>query len=186
MFMSRDPRPRPNFGRAIGSGLLVAVLMVVNDVQARSPGLGQPVTATELAAIDFTVMPDGAGLPVGSGTAEQGVAIYQRHCLACHGDKGVDGVNDRLSGGHDSLSTLAPVKTVGSYWPYATTVFDFIRRAMPYTAPGSLGNDDIYALTAYLLYINDVVGEQDVMDARSLPEVNMPNRDNFVWAAGVD
>jgi cytochrome c len=96
----------------------------------------------------------------------------------------VNGINDRLSGGHASLSSRSPVKTIGSYWPYATTIFDFVRRAMPYTAPGSLSHDDVYALTAYLLYINDIVGEQDVMDAQSLPEVQMPNRDNFVWAVG--
>jgi len=169
-------------GMRIVASLLVGLALAANTAHGQSPGLGQPVTAAELAAIDFTIMPDGTGLPEGSGSAVQGAALYQQHCLACHGDKGVGGSNDRLAGGHASLDTNRPVKTVGSYWPYATTIFDFIRRAMPYTAPGSLSNNQIYALTAYLLYINDIIAEQTVLDAKSLPEVDMPNRDNFAWA----
>lgn len=167
-------------------GWLVVSMGLAPAALGQSPGLGQPVSAAELAAIDFTILADGTGLPQGSGSAVQGALLYEQHCLACHGDKGVDGSNDRLAGGHDSLATNRPVKTVGSYWPYATTVFDFIRRAMPYAAPGSLSNDDIYALTAYLLHINGVLTEQAVMDAQSLPQVKMPNRESFVWAVSAD
>ncbi len=166
----------------LGLGLLVPAACIA----AESPQLGQSVSAAEIAAIDFTIMPDGTGLPAGSGTAKQGAALYQQHCQACHGDKGVDGINDRLAGGHGTLSSEQPIKTVGSYWPYATTVFDFIRRAMPYATPGSLSDDEVYALTAYLLYVNDVVAEQAVLDAASLPKVEMPNRDGFVWATVVE
>jgi cytochrome c len=148
------------------------------------PGLGEAVTAARLEAIDFTIMPDGDGLPDGSGDAIRGREVYQRHCLACHGEAGTDGVNDRLAGGHGSMTSDNPVKTVGSYWPYATTVFDYVRRAMPYQAPGTLSHDEIYAVTAYLLYINDIVDEDTVLSAGTLPGIVMPNRDNFEWAYG--
>jgi cytochrome c len=146
-----------------------------------SPGLGQQLTAEELAAVDFTIMPDGDGLPAGSGTAVTGRDIYIQNCLACHGENGTGGVNDALSGGHGSLTGPEPQKTVGSFWPYATTVFDYVRRAMPFQAPGSLASDEIYAVTAYLLFVNDIIAEDADMNAESLPRVKMPNRDNFVW-----
>ena len=161
---------------------LSVLAVMVTPCHAQSPGLGQPVASEELAALNFTVMPDGRGLPDGRGNAQQGATLYAQHCLACHGTAGVDGINDRLAGGHGTLTSDAPVKTVGSYWPYATTVFDFIRRAMPYNTPGTLPADEVYALTAYLLYINDIVDEQQWLDQHSLPAVSMPNRDNFVWA----
>lgn len=158
--------------------LLVAVSVALAE---DAPGLGRPVTDAELRAADFTVMPDGSGLPDGRGNAEQGADVYRQHCLACHGDGGTDGINDRLVGGHDSLTSDQPVKTIGSYWPHATTLFDYVRRAMPYQTPGVLSNDDIYAVTAYLLYLNGIVTENAVIDATTLPQVAMPNRDNFVW-----
>ena len=145
------------------------------------PGLGQELTATELAAVDFTIMPDGDGLPPGSGNAASGREIYKQNCLACHGVNGSGGVNDVLSGGHESLTGPQPQKTVGSYWPYATTIFDYVRRAMPFQTPGSLSSDEIYAVTAYLLFVNDIIAEDAEMSAASLPQVKMPNRDNFVW-----
>ncbi len=145
------------------------------------PGLGQELTATELAAVDFTIMPDGDGLPPGSGNAMSGRDIYTRNCLACHGENGTGGVNDVLSGGHGSLTGPQPQKTIGSYWPYATTVFDYVRRAMPYQTPGSLSGDELYAVTAYLLFVNDIIAEDAEINAKSLPQVKMPNRDNFVW-----
>ncbi len=157
---------------AIGTGAVLA-----DD----SPGLGQELTARELAAVDFTIMPDGDGLPAGAGNAVAGREIYKQNCLACHGENGTGGVNDVLSGGHGSLTGPRPQKTVGSYWPYATTIFDYLRRAMPFQMPGSLSNDDIYAVTAYLLFVNDIIAEDTEIDARSLPQVKMPNRDNFVW-----
>ncbi len=145
------------------------------------PGLGQELSADEIAAVDFTIMPDGDGLPDGSGNAAAGRDVYARNCLACHGENGTGGLNDELSGGHGSIQGPQPKKTVGSYWPYATTIFDYVRRAMPLTSPGILSNDELYAVTAYLLYINDIVEEDAEMNADSLPDVKMPNRDNFVW-----
>lgn len=146
------------------------------------PGLGAPITAEQYAAWDISVQPNGEGLPPGSGTPSTGAAVYAAKCLACHGPDGANGTNDRLVGGHGTLTSLQQVRTIGSFWPYATTVFDYIRRAMPFEAPQSLTNDEVYALTAYLLYKNDIIGENDVMDARSLPRVEMPNRDGFVPA----
>jgi cytochrome c len=145
------------------------------------PGLGQEMTAEELAAIDFTVMADGNGLPEGSGNAIEGRRVYNQNCLACHGEDGTGGINDTLAGGHGSLAGPTPQKTVGSYWPYATTIFDYVRRAMPFQTPGSLSDDEIYAVTAYLLFVNDVIAEDTEMNAKSLPQVRMPNRENFVW-----
>ena len=152
----------------------------------KGPGLGQEMTAEELAAIDYTIMPNGDGLPEGSGNAAAGRAIYNQHCIACHGENGTGGINDELSGGHGSLTGTSPKKTVGSYWPYATTIFDYVRRAMPFQTPGSLSNDDIYAVTAYLLFINDIITEDTEMNADALPDVKMPNHDNFVWGYAPD
>ena len=149
-----------------------------------APGLGETVDEDTLSRVDFAILPDGDGLPAGSGSAADGEAVYRTHCLACHGERGVDGVNDRLAGGHGSLATPRPQKTVGSYWPYATTVFDYIRRAMPYQSPGTLSNDELYAVTAYLLFVNDIVAEADVIDAERLPLIEMPNRHGFVWDYG--
>ena len=160
--------------------LMLLGLWLAGGAFAESPGLGVPLSADEVAAIDFTVLPDGSGLPDGAGSAAEGAGIYRQHCLACHGEEGTGGINDALAGGHGSLATESAVKTVGSYWPYATTVFDYIRRAMPLQNPGIFDNDELYALTAYLLYINDIVAEDERLDAESLPLVKMPNRDGFV------
>jgi len=162
--------------------IVAAGLFGMNGVLAdEGPGLGQELTAKELAAVDFTIMPNGDGLPAGSGNAVAGRDIYNQNCLACHGEDGTGGVNDVLSGGHGSLAGPQPQKTVGSFWPYATTVFDYVRRAMPFQSPGSLSSDELYAVTAYLLFVNDIIAEDDEMNAKSLPQVKMPNRDNFVW-----
>ncbi len=150
------------------------------------PGLGQELSAEELAAVDFTIMPDGDGLPEGSGNAVTGREVYNQNCLACHGENGTGGINDVLSGGHGSLTGPQPQKTIGSYWPYATTVFDYIRRAMPFQTPDSLSSDEIYAVTAYLLFVNDIIADDAEMNADSLPRVKMPNRDNFVWGYAPD
>lgn len=144
-----------------------------------SPGLGIAVDHARLAAIDLTIMPDGEGLPAGSGTARDGEKLYREHCLACHGPEGQGGPNDRLAGGRGSLATERPIKTIGSYWPHATTVFDYVRRAMPYPSPGSLDDAEVYALTAYLLHLNGLVGRDDVIDAETLPAIEMPNADGF-------
>jgi cytochrome c len=146
------------------------------------PGLGAPITAEEYAAWDISIQPDGEGLPPGSGTPAAGAEVYAAKCLACHGEEGANGLNDRLVGGHGTLPSLQQVRTIGSFWPYASTVFDYIRRAMPFQAPQSLTDDEVYALTAYLLFKNGIIEEDDVMNARTLPRVEMPNRDGFVPA----
>ena len=145
----------------------------------QGPSLGVAVSADEIAAMDVSIGPDGAGLPPGSGTPKQGAEVYATKCLACHGPEGANGINDRLVGGQGTLTSATPVKTIGSYWPYATTVFDYVRRAMPYAAPHSLSDAEAYAVTAYLLHLNGIIGADDVMDAASLPRVKMPNRGGF-------
>ena len=166
----------------IGLSFLLAIASAMPVLAAESPGLGAPVSEAEAAAIDFVIMPDGRGLPDGSGDAHQGLAVYQRECRICHGDGGQGGPNDRLTGGVGSLVSEQPVKTIGSYWPYATTVFDYVRRAMPYHQPGSLSADEVYAVTAYLLAENGVIERDRVMDADTLPAVQMPNREGFIRA----
>lgn len=143
-------------------------------------GLGQPATDEEIAGWDIDAKPDGTGLPPGSGTVEEGAALYARLGAACHGERG-EGTDaaPALVGGQGTLDSDQPVKTVGSYWPHATTIYDFIYRAMPADNPQSLTPDEVYALTAYILYLNDVVPEDTVLDAESLPQVVMPNRDGF-------
>jgi len=145
-----------------------------------TPNLGQAVTAAEIAGWDISIAPDGAGLPAGRGTSAQGALVYETKCQSCHGAKGAGQPNDRLVGGQGTLAGQAPVRTVGSYWPYATTVFDYVRRAMPYAQSQSLTNDEVYALTAYLLHLNGIVADTDEMNAQTLPKVKMPNRDNFI------
>jgi S-disulfanyl-L-cysteine oxidoreductase SoxD len=146
-------------------------------------GFGQPASREELARF-FSSMPDGSDLPAGSGSAERGKAVYDVNCMACHGANLEGGVGDRLIGGRGTLSgndpAKAPVKTVESYWPYATTLFDYIKRAMPLTAPQSLSDDDVYAVTAYILARAGIVGNDATLDAKSLAAVRMPNRDGFI------
>jgi cytochrome c len=129
-----------------------------------------------------SIPPDGAGLPPGRGTPAQGAVIYAQKCQNCHGEKGGGQPNDRLVGGQGTLASKAPVRTIGSYWPYATTLFDYVRRAMPYTQSHSLTDDEVYAVTAYLLHLNGIIAEMSVMDAVTLPKVRMPNRENFILA----
>lgn len=160
----------------------VSVLIASVATASQGPRLGRPATPAEIAAVDLSIPPDGTGLPPGQGTAKEGEAIFNRQCASCHGARGVGGTNDRLAGGLGTLTTNQPIKTVGSYWPWATTLFDYTRRAMPYGAPTSLKDPEVYALTAYMLHINGIVGEDDVMNAQTLPRVKMPNRDNFINA----
>jgi cytochrome c len=146
------------------------------------PKLGVAVTEPDAAAWDISVGPDGAGLPPGKGTAAAGAVLYQAKCLACHGEKGAGKPSDQLVGGQGTLRDANAVRTVGSYWPYATTLFDYVRRAMPYVAPQSLTPDEIYSVSAYILYLNGVIAENDEMNQTTLPKVKMPNRDGFVPA----
>src|SRR5262252_1670069 len=141
--------------------------------EAPGPGLGREATPAEVAAWDVSIPPDGAGLPPGRGTPAQGAVIYAQKCQNCHGEKGGGQPNDRLVGGQG---------TIASYWPYATTLFDYVRRAMPYTQSHSLTDDEVYAVTEYLLHLNGIIAEMSVMDAVTLPKVRMPNRENFILA----
>ena len=158
-----------------------SLLVLSSAALAEGPGLGRVATPDEIASWDVSIGPDGAGLPPGRGTPKQGETVYAEKCVACHGEKGAGKPNDQLVGGRGSLSgEQAPVKTVGSFWPYATTLFDYVRRAMPLNAPKSLSDDEVYAVSAYILQLNGIIGEGDVMDAQTLPQVQMPNRDGFI------
>ena len=158
-----------------------ALLVLSSPALAEGPGLGRIATPDEIASWDISIGPDGAGLPPSRGTPKQGETVYAEKCVACHGEKGAGKPNDQLVGGRGSLSgDQVPVKTVGSFWPFATTLFDYIRRAMPLNAPKSLSNDEVYAVSAYILRLNGIIGEADAMDAQSLPQVQMPNRDGFI------
>jgi mono/diheme cytochrome c family protein len=161
--------------------LALAVAFPCATALAEVPGLGKPATEADIAAWDISIMPDGAGLPSGSGTALQGARIYVEKCSACHGDNGRNpaaaGAAPMVSG---PIADISGPKTIGSFYGYSTTVFDFVRRAMPWNMPRTLSNDEVYAVTAYLLAINKIIGENDVMNAETLPKVKMPNRDNFI------
>jgi len=148
----------------------------------KAPMLGRSMSIIAAQEVDFVVLPNGDGLPEGSGGVDAGKRLFNIHCLACHGEKAQGGINGDLVGGHGTINGLSPKKTVGSYWPYATILFDYIRRAMPYQTPGSLKNNEVYALSAYILFLNNIIEEQDIMNAKTLVKVKMPNRDNFVWA----
>jgi cytochrome c len=158
----------------------IATLFVASAAAQEGPGLGTPITAADLAPWDISIEPDGAGLPPGSGDAAAGAQVYATHCVACHGAGGAGQPNDRLVGGQGTLNQLAQTRTLGSYWPYASTVFDYIRRAMPFHAPQSLSNDQVYAVTAYLLAENGIIEQNAKLDARSLARVENPNRDGFI------
>jgi cytochrome c len=149
-------------------------------VPARGPNLGHAPTAQELRVADIGIPPSGAGLPAGGGDAKQGAQVYASKCQACHGEKGAGKPADALVGGIGSLATPKPVRTVGSFWPHATTLFDYTRRAMPLQAPKSLTDDEVYAVSAYILFLNGIVAENAQMNAQTLPQVKMPNRDGFV------
>jgi cytochrome c len=160
------------------------LLATIPAASAETPNLGKPIDEAAIAAWDISILPDGTGLPKGSGTPAQGAAIFAEKCVACHGDKGRGGgvaaalVDERSNVQISGIS--AAQKTIKSFWPYSTTVFDFIRRAMPFQEPRSLKDDEVYALTAYILSENKLIGANDTMDAQSLPKVKMPNRDNFI------
>ena len=151
------------------------------------PGIGRPATTLEIAGWDIAVRGDGHNLPPGSGTAKEGEELYVTHCAACHGDFG-EGLErwPALMGGRGSLRSDQPRRTIGSFWQHAPAVFDYIRRAMPYAAPQSLSNDEYYAITAYVLFLNELIGEEDKVDAASLTKLAMPNRDGFVLEARPD
>ena len=159
------------------AGLLAAGLIAA---PAWAFDFGRPATSEEIKLWDIDVGPDGKGLPDGSGTVAQGKQVFSDYCAACHGEAGQGGIKDRLVGGQGTLASNMPVKTVGSFWPYATTLFDYVHRAMPYPTPGSLSPDETYAVTAYILSLNGIVPADGKVDKESLPKIRMPNRDGFI------
>lgn len=163
--------------RHLAGGVALALLMsgTIAAPATDLPGLGKPVSEADLALWDISIGPDGKGLPPGSGTPQQGAAIFAQKCTACHGEGGFGGSNASLINPPGKNE-----RNMALYVPYATTMFDFIRRAMPWPQPKSLSNDEAYALTAFILAGNKIVGENDAMNAETLPKVRMPNRDGFV------
>jgi S-disulfanyl-L-cysteine oxidoreductase SoxD len=160
---------------------LGAALVIATPALAQNARYGEPISSADLAAFDIGIPPSGVGLPAGRGTVKEGEAVYAAKCQACHGEKGAGKPNDQLVGGLDTIASDKPaVKTVGSYWPYATTLFDYVRRAMPWNEPKSLSDSEVYAVSAYILHLNGVVGADDTLDAQSLPKVRMPNREGFI------
>lgn len=148
---------------------------------AEGPKLGKPIDTADVAAWDISIMPDGTGLPPGSGTPAQGERIYAEKCLACHDQDGKNRYGfSPLFGGGKITDVSAAMKTIANFWPYSTTLFDFIRRGMPWQQPRSLTDDEVYALTAFILAKNKLIGETDTMNAETLPKVRMPNRDGFI------
>jgi S-disulfanyl-L-cysteine oxidoreductase SoxD len=161
----------------------LALALGSNLACAEAPNLGAPINPGEVAGWDISVMPDGAGLPAGGGTAAQGQRIYGEKCVACHGENGRGSTGlpmAPLFGGDKITDVSAAMKTIANFWPYSTTLFDYIRRAMPWTQPRSLTDEEVYALTAYILAKNKLIGDNDVMNAETLPKVQMPNRDGFI------
>lgn len=160
--------------------ILAAMISCAFVFPARAYDFGRRATPDQIKLWDIDVQPDGTGLPQGSGTVTHGKEVYRGNCEVCHGENGEGGIKDRLVGGEGSLASTKPLKTVGSYWPYTTTVFDYIRRAMPYPIPGSLSTDDTYAVTAYVLSLNKIIPADDKLDQDNLPKIKMPNRDGFI------
>ena len=162
---------------------IVAAALAAGAACAGEPyGIGRKATPQEIAGWDIDVLPNGAGLPSGSGDARQGEAIFAKKCASCHGARGEGKPMDRLVGGVGTLRDKKPEKTVGSFWPYATTLFDYVRRAMPLNAPQSLTPDQVYAVSAYVLFLNGIVPQDTALDQNSLAKINMPNRSGFVSA----
>jgi mono/diheme cytochrome c family protein len=168
--------------------ILISILIAIGinpdyatSFQDHGPGLGSGVSSEEIAAWDTSVFPDGEGLPRGEGSVKNGEVLYKSKCITCHGENGLGTTTGaQLAGAQLDLTSEYPEQTIGSYWPYATTVFDVIRRSMPMTAPGSLSDNEVYALTAYLLFLNNIIDEYGVMNASKLPKVKMPNEDGFI------
>ena len=169
------------------------VLMTANAAMAQAPAyskIGRTPTKEEIQAWDISVGPDGKGLPVGQGTAKEGAAIFTEKCAVCHGPEGMGGkIGPRVIGGiadTETLTTLKPVRSVGGYWPYATSVWDYIRRAMPRSQSGTLTPNEVYSLTAFILSKSKIISEDQVLNEKTLPKVQMPNRNGFVPARYAD
>lgn len=185
-FMRDLPRAPKRLASLLAGVALIAAGVMAWGGEKNSPHLGWPAGAQDIAAWQLNVFPDGTGLPQGKGTARQGAPLYSKHCASCHGEEGIGGTAEELAGGREPLTSEVPDKNIGTYWPYATTIFDFTRRSMPMDAPGSLSADEIYAITAYLLFRNGIIDESGEMNARTLPQVQMPNRNGFLWIDAKD
>jgi mono/diheme cytochrome c family protein len=162
-----------------GFVVLLALAFSSYAAFAQTPKLGKPISAADFAAWDINILPDGTGLPPGSGTPADGARVFAAKCSVCHGQEGKGGANARLVGG-EPIRNMESEKTIANFWPFATTLFDYIRRAMPWRQPRSLTNEEVYSLTAYILSLNKLIGENDTMNAQTLPKVRMPNRDGFI------
>ena len=160
----------------------VAITLALGSTAAfaQGPNLGVPIDEADIAAWDIDILPDGTGLPPGSGTAAEGEPIFAVKCAACHGVNAEGGISLALVGGEPLTNGIDTAKTIANFWPYSTTIFDYTRRAMPWLQPRTLTDDEVYALSAYLLALNGIIDEDDVMNAETLPEVQMPNRDGFI------
>jgi mono/diheme cytochrome c family protein len=169
--------------RRIVTAPVLAFVFAAGTALAQDSGLGKPLTESDIKQWDITVLPDGSNLPSGSGMPAQGAKIFAEKCSACHGEAGKGGVAPyfpALVGGQPLTNGIDTVKTIANYYAYATTIFDYTRRAMPYNMPRSLTDDEVYSLTAYILALNKLIGDNDVIDAKTLAQVKMPNRDNFI------
>jgi cytochrome c len=162
--------------------IVVLWLAAAVPLAAQSPtyGVGRPPTPEEIRGLGAAIAPDGAGLPEGSGTVAAGRELFAAQCSRCHGPNGEGNVGPILVGGQGTLASPKPLKTVGSYWPYATTLWDYINRAMPFDQPGLLKPPEVYAAVAYILNLNGVIRADQVVDAKSLPRIVMPNRNGFI------
>jgi mono/diheme cytochrome c family protein len=179
----------PRATRLFAAALLAGHLMSAHAGVAATPsaqgqaghyGIGTPATAKQIESWNTDIAPDGLRLPKGEGTIEAGRQLYAAQCASCHGARGEGGLGDRLAGGAGTLASAKPIRTVGSYWPYTTTLYDYIRRAMPLNAPKSLSDDEVYSISGYVLSLNGLLPEQGKVDAAALLAVKMPNRDGFV------
>ena len=159
--------------------IFVTLALFSNAAFGQAPKLGKPITAADLSEWDINILPDGTGLPPGNGTPADGARVYAAKCAVCHGPEAKGGANARLVGG-EPIKSMDSEKTIANFWPFSTTLFDYIRRAMPFRQPRSLTNEEVYALTAYILSLNKLIGENDTMNAQTLPKVRMPNRDGFI------
>jgi len=169
------------YKKSVLSVLILGSMIACSTTTVKqSPHLGQVMTSAEIQKLDISIGPDGVGLPVGSGNAKVGLKVYEAQCLSCHGVKGQGKPVDALVGGIGSLSTDKPVRTVGSFWPHATTLFDYTRRAMPLQSPKSLTNNEVYAVSAYILFLNGIISEDFELNQNNLAQVKMPNRDGMI------
>jgi len=167
--------------RKVLFSLAIALSFGAGAAVAEGPGLGKPISEADIKAWDIAILPDGTGLPPGSGTAAQGAPIYSQKCAMCHGENGVKPAPGYAPmTGEGGLDRIDAPKTVRNFWGHATTLFDIIRRGMPYQMPKTLTSDEVYALTAYVLSVNKLIEEKEVMNAETLPKVKMPNAGNFI------